>query len=506
MWARTTLGLALCALLLAPAAAHAAVTRDDALRIAVSNQRVRAEAIRARHPAASIARIGRNWVVTLFYRDRAIAQASVDAASGRVSHVYTGTQAEFPLARGPGSGVATRKLGSLWAWLPLSLVFVLAFFDWRRPRRLLHLDLAAVALFGVSYAFFMKGRLGASVPLSYPPLAYLLVRSLVAGFRPRARAGPLTRLPATGLIWLTLALLAARVLLTLLDPFVMDVGVASVQGADRILHGLTLYTRGGNHFDTYGPLTYLAYVPFVLIWPFKQSQANPPAAQAAAIFFDVATVAGLVVLGRRLRDTMLGWALALAWVACPFTALSLACSSNDTLVAALLVWGLVGIRSGAASGLAGGAAAAAKLTPLLVVPLFARGSARRTAVAIGAAAIVIAVSLIPLLPAGGLREFYDTTIGFQLHRTSPFSIWTQHPDLHALQSVLKAAALLLAVAVAFVPRRISSTGQLAALATAVLVAAQIPLQHWFYLYIVWALPLYCVALFTEHAADERLGA
>jgi hypothetical protein len=284
-----------------------------------------------------------------------------------------------------------------------------------------------------------------------------------------------------------------------------------VAGADRVLHGLQLSTRGGQHFDTYGPLSYLLYVPFVLIWPFKQTQSNPPAAQAAAIAWELFTVAGLVVLGRRLRPgTHFGWALALLWCACPFTALTLAVASNDGLTAALIVWALVAYRSPALRGLLGGAAAAAKIAPGFALPVLARGvgapSWRKAAICLAAAALVIAATLVPLLPPGGVREFYDTTIGFQLHRHSPFSIWSQHAGLHSLQSLLKAASLLLALALAFVPRGKRTVAQMAALAAAVLVAAEIPLQHWFYLYVPWFLPLYALALFSEHAADARPAA
>jgi hypothetical protein len=111
------------------------------------------------------------------------------------------------------------------------------------------------------------------------------------------------------------------------------------------------------------------------------------------------------------------------------------------------------------------------------------------------------LTLVPLLPPGGVREFYDATIGFQLNRFSPFSIWSQHADLNGLQTVLEVASLALALVVAFVPRGPRTPAQVAALATAVLVADQIPLQHWFYLYVPWFLPLYCVAVFSEQARD-----
>ena len=53
--------------------------------------------------------------------------------------------------------------------------------------------------------------------------------------------------------------------------------------------------------------------------------------------------------------------------------------------------------------------------------------------------------------------------------------------------------MVLAVAVAFVPRD-KTPLQVAALGAAVLIALQLALSHWFYLYIVWWLPLALVAL------------
>ncbi|HWM63537.1 MAG TPA: hypothetical protein VNP96_06040, partial [Solirubrobacterales bacterium] len=62
---------------------------------------------------------------------------------------------------------------------------------------------------------------------------------------------------------------------------------------------------------------------------------------------------------------------------------------------------------------------------------------------------------------------------------------------------LQAAALLLgaglAVVVAFVPRR-RDIGRAAALAAAVLLALQLAVDHWFFLYVPWVLPLVLVAV------------
>jgi hypothetical protein len=190
--------------------------------------------------------------------------------------------------------------------------------------------------------------------------------------------------------------------------------------------------------------------------------------------------------------------------------MALANGTNDALVAALIVWALVALASPVVSGALAGAAAAAKIAPGFAIPVFARGAGplnpKRTAIAIGAAVLVVLVSLVPLLPPGGLSEFYDATIGFQLHRQSPFSIWSQHDFLEPLQTALKAGSLLLAIVLALFPRGARTVAQMAALAAAVLVAAELPLQHWFYLYVPWFLPLFCVAVFSETAAGARPAA
>src|SRR5439155_22173785 len=101
---------------------------------------------------------------------------------------------------------------------------------------------------------------------------------------------------------------------------------------------------------------------------------------------------------------------------------------------------------------------------------------------------------------GGFHLFWDRTIGFQLGRDSPFSIWGQH-DLGGLQDVAKALAVGLALLVAFVPRRPSPL-QVAALVAAVLIALELTLTHWFYLYIVWFFPFVLIALLGQQTITE----
>jgi hypothetical protein len=53
----------------------------------------------------------------------------------------------------------------------------------------------------------------------------------------------------------------------------------------------------------------------------------------------------------------------------------------------------------------------------------------------------------------------------------------------------------------FVPRR-RGVGQTAALGAALLIAFQLSLTYWFYLYIVWFFPLVIVALALSHPPES----
>src|SRR5665811_2422564 len=83
----------------------------------------------------------------------------------------------WTMARGY-PGAFGRHAGALYVWLPLCVLFILPFLNFRRPFALLHLDLLALLSFSVSLAFFNHAHIYASVPLAYPPLLYLLARML----------------------------------------------------------------------------------------------------------------------------------------------------------------------------------------------------------------------------------------------------------------------------------------------------------------------------------------
>ena len=528
--ARLTRALAALAavLLIAPAAAQAQEleipksqteppryferSAAEVKRIAARAQEVREERAAGPLDPTAYTRGAGRWQVSFFRDGEEVVQVHVGDRSGAVVEQWSGDQVAWRMARGY-PGAFGRKLNAPYVWLPLCLLFLLPFLDFRRPLRLLHLDLLVLLAFGISHVFFNRGEIGVSVPLAYPVLVYLVIRVLLAGLRPRERPGPLV--PHVPLAWLAVALVflvAFRVALNVVDSNVIDVGYAGVIGADRIVDGDDLYGEGFSEDvesgDTYGPVNYLLYVPFEQLLPWSGAWDDLPAARGAAIAFDLLAIGGLLLLGRALRagreGKVLGVALAYAWAAYPYTAFALNTGANDTLVAVACIAALLGFaaRSAAATGIAVGLGAASKFAPLALAPLFARRAPLVFAVALAA---TLAVAVAPFVPDGGLREMYDRTLGYQAGRGSPFSIWGQVDSLAWLQTLAKVAAVALALLVAFVPRR-PDLRQTAALGAGVLIALQLAVTHWFYLYVVWFVPFVLVVVlgtYRERPAPPR---
>ena len=94
---------------------------------------------------------------------------------------------------------------------------------------------------------------------------------------------------------------------------------------------------------------------------------------------------------------------------------------------------------------------------------------------------------------------YDHTIGYQLTRVDVFSPWALHPSLAPLKVAVEVAVIALAFVLAVRPKGVRSPAQVAALAAALTIAVQLPAVHWFYLYIVWFLPLALVAVLAADA-------
>ncbi len=459
--------------------------------------------------------IPRQWQVDYFdEQGDDIGQVVVDDAGACVVEKWTGTQVETELARGY-SGAVSGAVNHLWVWLPLCVLFLAPFVDPRRPLRLIHLDLLALLGFSVSLAFFNHAKIEASVALVYPVLAYVFLRMLIAGFRPAETRDRLLPLAPRGLLVAGIAaLIAFHTAYIATEGKVIDVGLAGVVGADRLAKGEDVYGEGSSsgmpiRGDVYGPVNYLAYVPFEQALPWSGSWDEVSAARAATLGFELLTALALFGLGRRVRagpeGTTLGIALAYAWLAYPFTMYALGSSFNDGLVALLVVCCLLVLSSPPARGAASALAGLTKFGPLVLAPLFAAGHGERrarplilfTLAFLATAALVT----IPLLPDGGFHELYDRSLGYQASRGSPFSVWGQAPSLHWLQTLSKVFAVGLAALFFFAPQR-RSTVQVAALAAVLLIAVQVTANHWFYPYAVWFAPLVLVAIFAQRRGPE----
>lgn len=516
--AAALLALLLALALVAPAPAGAAgdetpapndVTSNEATAAAAKDPNVIKE--QGEHPRLVPSPTFKNekWEVGWFEGDHEYALVMVDPKTDKVTESWTGYQVAWEMARGY-SGEFAHSLNSPFIWLPLCAFFLVGLTDWRKLRRIANLDLLVLLGFGVSHFFFNRGDIGLSVPLAYPVLVYLLGRCLWIGFRGRG-TGLRPVWPTMWLLIAALFLMGFRVGLNMADAGAIDVGFAGVVGAHKIVHGEPLYgdfPEDIHSGDTYGPVNYAAYVPFEVIWPNAGVWNDLPAAHGASITFDIATFILLFVLGIRIRPgpagRRLGAILAFGWAAFPYTAYVLESDSNDALVAALLVATLVLLARPLWRGVTLSLATWAKFIPLMLAPMLLTldgWKPRKLALyAGGFAAVTVAFMLWPAIDPG-LKVFYERTIAAQAGRSSPFSIWGQDESLEPLRVAILAATGVLAIALAFVPRR-KSLLQVAALSAALLIGVQITLHHWFYLYIVWFFPLMLVALALLEPTDE----
>jgi hypothetical protein len=474
-----------------------------------------------------------HWEVAYFEGGEELALVLVDAHSGEVLESWTGYQVAWKMARGY-SGAFGHKLNAPYVFLPLCAIFLLGLVDWRRLRRVANLDLLVLLGFGVSHFFFNRAEIGVSVPLAYPVLLYLLGRCLWIGLQGRGKGwgedeGLRPVWPAMWLVVAALFLMGFRVGLNLADSGAVDVGYAGVVGADRIAHGEPIYDNFPSDVsqgDTYGPVNYLAYLPFERIWPYSGSWDDLPAAHAAAVVFDVAVFILLLLIGRRIRPgpdgQRLAATLAFGWAAYPYTAYVLESNSNDSLVAALLLATFLLAAKPFARGAMLAAATWAKFAPVVLAPMYWRyrpagpaaagdppspattqemvppttsptGHRRELLLFLIGFVLVTAVAITWPAIDPGLKTFYDRTIASQAGRSSPFSIWGQAPSLEPIRIALLALTGIASIAFAFIPRR-KSPVELAALSAALLILLQLTLHHWFYLYIVWFYPLLLIAL------------
>ncbi len=492
--------------------------------------------------------VARHWTVHVWSGPAGeIATGTVEDLTGRVLEAWTGPQVAWTMARGYPAAFAGKAFSDWWVWGVFCVLFFIGLVDPRRLFTVRTLDVLVLLSFTVSLVFFDRGEIFWSVPLAYPPLVYLLGRAVWIGVSGRSRPSRAT------IFWPTAALLAAAIFLLGFRAgvnvqgrgSVIDVGYAGVIGGDRILHGQSPYghmpvsegrpecgspvstnrphlqtdgrcENGNPYGDTYGPVTYLAYVPAVAAFGWHGRWDSLPAAHAVSVAFDVLIALGLGLIGLRFGGRRLGAVLVFAWEAFPFTAYAMNSDTNDAIMPALLVWGFFVLTSpwarGAAVALAGWTKfAALAAAPLwLTYPRFEIRAALKAVIAF-AVATAAAFSILLLEPSLGdaIRTFWHRTIRFQATRDSPFSLWDwgqYHarglPNLHAVQVALDAAVAIFALVVAVLPRREKTPLELAALTGALLLGMQLVLTHWSYLYLPWMLPFALLAFFLPQRGAQ----
>jgi hypothetical protein len=439
-----------------------------------------------------------------------IATVEVDDETFALNSVYTGDQVGWNMARGV-EGAYGKQANYWWVWLPLSLAFAAAF--WRTDRLLSVRNFDIVALLGflVSHGFYREGIVFEAVVLWYPPLVYLFIRTLLVGFGVGERVEKTSNLP----MWLLMLLagLAGGLVLSLnVDSRVIDVGYAGVVGADRILDGTIPYGNMPSDVgtgDTYGPLNYLLYVPFVLMFGFSGEWDFLPAAHALTLFSFVAGAMALFITGYRLSGREGAAALIFAWTAFPYTLYATNNNTNDIIVAAVAAIGLAAAASPIARGASVAAGFAVKLYPLVLGPLWISydGLKRKPIIdfVLGAAGVLLLTFWVVWLdghPFEATKLFYQKTLAFQGDRVSPWTIYTQVPALAFLQKPVTAFVIFIGLLVAFVPRR-KTLRRLAALSAALVIGFQLTVNYWFYAYVTWFEPFVFVALLL--ATNEKTG-
>jgi hypothetical protein len=498
------------------------LSEDEAIKIAAAEERVREELSKYGSYSTDAEYEEGDWTVRFRVEGsgpvggipdeeagtKEVARVEIDDDTWVSEYVWTGDQVGWNMARGV-HGAYGKQANYWYVWGPLALAFALAFVRTDRLLSVRNLDIVALLGFLVSHGFFRHGIVYEAVILWYPPLIYLFLRTLLMGFGLGERVEKTANLP-TWILFALAALASALVLGLNVDSRVIDVGYAGVAGADRILDGTLPYGNMPGDVgtgDTYGPLNYLLYIPFILMFGFSGEWDYLPAAHALSAFSFVAGSLALLFAGWKLAGARGAAALAFAWAAFPYTLYSANNNTNDIIVAAISAVGLATAASPLARGASIAAGFAVKLYPVLLVPLWmmhdGRGRGSILRFFLGGLGVVLLTFWVLLLdghPLEGARLFYEKTIAFQGARETPWTIFSQVPALGFLQQPLLATAILLAFIVAVWPRR-RTMRRLAALSAALVIGFQLTANYWFYPYVTWFEPFVFLALLP--ATNEK---
>ncbi len=532
------------------------LTKQEALRLFEANPKVAGwlarYPVKGRSDEETYAPKTGQWTVKIWWGAAGeIAEGTLLDPTGTVTEALTGPQVAWGMARGSPGAFGGTFINDPWVWGAFCLVFLIGLGDWKRPLSLRNVDLLFLLSPTASLWYFNHGDVFTSVPLFYPCLVWVVLRTTWIGARNRGTPGA-PRWPVWVLLAATVFIAGFRVTLNVERSNVIDVGYSGVIGAQRIVqdgqapwgnfpveqlpNGKYLKACGpadssgeireriqtngrcesaNPQGDTYGPTAYEAYIPGYLVLGWSGKWDTLPAVHLTSILWDLLALLGLWLVGLRFGGQRLAAVLAFAWAAYPFTQYVSNSNTNDAIMPCLLVWGFWLVSAPVARGVLAAASGWTKFASLIVAPLWLTypGWKPSFRFAAGFVAGTLAFFSIILLDPHPLHEvvvFWHRTFGYQVNRQAPWSLWdwVQYharglPDLHIVQRVLQGLLVLGALAVAVVPRR-KSPLQLAALTAALLAGFEIVQTYWLYTYIPWFYPFAALALLAPATPLRKL--
>ena len=243
---------------------------------------------------------------------------------------YTGPQVAWGMARGGPGAFGGTKINSYSVWLGFCAAFLIGLADWRRLFSLRNLDLVMMLSFSVSLWYFNRGDIFTAMPLAYPGMAWLLA-ALHLDRAQRPGAARLDRLAGLGAdrgdrVPRGLPHRPQRARLERdrrralgRDRRAADrdlrrpVRATSRSRATRPACGPAdangeirnrIQTNGrceaaDAQGDTYGPVSYEAYLPGYLMFGWSGKWDTLPAAHATSVLWDVLCIIGLWLVGWR---------------------------------------------------------------------------------------------------------------------------------------------------------------------------------------------------------------
>jgi hypothetical protein len=495
------------------------------------------------------ARAAQQWTIKIWWGAAGeIAQGVIFGPTSVVTEAWTGPQVAWGMARGSPGAFGGTAINDPWVWGAFCLVFLLGLGDWKRPFSLRNLDLPFLLSPTASLWYFNEGNVFAAVPLFYPCLVWVVLRGIWIGTHNRGTPGA-PRWPVWVLIAGTIFLVGFRVGLNVERSNVIDVGYSGVIGAERIVHGqapwgnfpqdttkpngdpktcsktdteMRIQTNGvcerANPLgDTYGPTAYEAYIPAYLITGWSGKWDDLPTAHVTAILWDLLTILGLWLVGLRFGGRRLGAVLAFAWAAYPFTQYVSNSNTNDAIMPCLLVWAFWLVGRPIGSGILAAASGWTKFASLIVAPLWltyptGRVNLRFLAGFVAGTLAVFSILLLDPHPIHEIATFWHRTVGYQLGRDAPWSLWDWRqyharglPDFSMVQRLLQGMLLVGAIAVAIRPRP-KSPLQLVAFTAALLAGFEMVQTYWLYTYIPWFFPFAAIALLVPATGLRQLVA